>query len=240
MKFNDSNNPEESIVDDIDFFCNTDSTSFPIEDKTRRVNQWYYRVQTDIMRTDARFQFGDRNHGKLPEYTADLQGGQQIYELPDEFMEVHAVEIKETDGEFYRLDQIDIQDLEYSISNYRDEDGKPMEYDLTSDVIRLFPAPDPNSVTLSNGLKVYITRNVSVFDSGDTTKEPGFDNAYHQILSLGPSVDYLAINGTNENRNEVQTMLQELRQELIQTYQARNVESNPQLRTKQKNSQKYM
>lgn len=239
MRFNDTNNPDKSIVHDIDWWCGTDSTSFPIEDKTRSINQWYYRVQTDIMSTDGRFQFDDRNQDKLPEFRANLVDGQALYTLPDEFMEVHAVEIKDTDGEFYRLDQIDIQDLDYTISDYRNTPGKPVEYDVTGDSLRFFPAPDQDSVTLTNGFKVYITRNIEVFETSDTTREPGFDDAYHRILSMGPAVDYLAVNGTNEDRNEVQTMLQEMRQELKKSYSRRNVEGNTRLRPEHENSLRY-
>lgn len=238
MKFN-SSNAEDNITDDIDFWCGTDSTSFPIEDKTRRINQWYYRVQKLILKTDARFQFHDRNDGNLPEMRADLVDGQGAYELPDNFIEVHAVEVKDTNGDYRRLNQVDIQDLDYSISNYRDTDGMPVEYDLTGDVIRFFPAPDKNQVTLSNGFKVYISRNVSVFDTTDTTKEPGFDDAYHQMLSLGPSADYLSINGTQEDHDNVMNELQRLRQQLIDDYDNRNIEGGTAVRPEQENSLEY-
>jgi len=238
MKFN-SSNLEDNIVDDIDFWCGTDSTSFPIEDKTRRVNQWYYKTQKLILNTDGRFQFHDRNDGNLPEMRANLVDGQGAYELPDDYIEVHAVEVKDTNGDFYRLEQIDIQDLDYSISNYRDTKGAPAEYDLTGNVIRFFPAPDKDQVTLSNGFKVYISRSVSVFDTSDTTKEPGFDNAYHQILSLGPSADYLSVNGTQEDHDNVVTKLETLQQQLKSDYSNRNVEGGTAVRPERTNSLAY-
>lgn len=240
MRFNDTNNEDKSIVHDIDWWCGTNSTSFPIEDKTRRVNQWYYKVQTEIMQTDARFQFDDDNYSDLPEFRANLVDGQALYELPDKFMEVHAVEIKAQDGDYFRLDQIDLQDMEYTASDYRSTDGKPAEYDLTGDSLRLFPAPSSDSVELTNGLKVYITRNVGVFETSDTTKEPGFNDAFHEILSIGPAMDYLAVDGTNEDRSELQNRLTLRLQDLREFYSNRNVEANPAIRPQQENSTKYM
>lgn len=238
MQFSDPTD-KQGLVQDIDFHCDTNSVSYPIEDKTRNINRWYYVVLSDILKVDGRFQFDDKNHNDLPHFTTDLVDGQKAYKLPDENIRLRGVEIKGTDGEYRRADQIDINDLDYSITNYRDEPGFPDEYDIMAETIHLFPAPSTDSVTLSEGLKLYITRKLDVFSKTDTTKEPGFDETYHRILSLGASVDWLSTYGTEEDKNDKEAWLQALRADLKEAYASRNPEAGTRLRPSQTNSHQY-
>lgn len=238
MQFSDPDN-KQGLVQDVDFHCDTDDVSYPIEDKTRNINRWYYKVLSDILDVDGRFQFDDSNHTDLPYFTANLEDGQQGYKLPDEHIRIRAVEVQDNNGDFSRLDQIDINDLERTITNYRDTPGMPDEYDLMGETIRLFPAPDANSVTLTDGIKIYTTRQLEVFDPTDTTKEPGFDETYHRILSLGAAVDWLSTYGTQENVSNKKGLLDEMRQDLKEAYASRNPEAGTRLRTSHKNTKQY-
>ena len=68
--------------------------------------------------------------------------------------------------------------------------GLPSHYCLRGDSILLDPAPVAASATLTNGLRIYMSREADVFVSGDTTQEPGIPEPFHRILSLGASSDF--------------------------------------------------
>ena len=43
---------------------------------------------------------------------------------------------------------------------------------------------------MTDGLKIWFMREVDEFTTADTTQEPGFDEPFHRMLSLGASYDY--------------------------------------------------
>lgn len=206
------------LVEDIDFLCTTDSTSYPLKDKARNINRHYYVAISDILKASGRVQFDDPNNTGSPIYTATLVADQKNYALPTNLLKVEAVEVKNSNGDWIRLSEIDEADLTSSITDFQKTSGMPKYYDLKGGQVYLYPAPSSTDTTLSSGLKLHLQREIDTFASTDTTQEPGIAEPFHRILSLGAAYDYLIINSSQDKSDRIFAQYQNLRQELRKFY----------------------
>lgn len=213
MVFSDTST-KQGIIEDIDFLCGTDSTSYTLADKTRNVNRHYYEAVIDLIKASGRFEFSDPNLGAEPTHTFNLVDAQRAYSLPTNLIRLDAVEVKDTAGNWTRLQEIDIDDMHNTITDYESENGVPRYYDVRGGYISFFPAPDATQVTTTNGAKLFYVPEVDVFTAADTTQEPGIPEPYHRILSLGASYDWLLINGPESKTSSVFRDYNLLRQQL--------------------------
>lgn len=225
-------NPGSSagLVDDTHFICQTDSTAYPAADMIRNMNRHYNKAVIDVIKAEGRMQWDDSNHTTLPEYTFTLVNAQQDYSLPTNLLKLWAIEIQDNGGNWLRLQEIDLNDpvLAKSITDFEETDGTPRFYEIRGDSVFLFPAPATNSVTLTNGGKMYFSREVDALTTADTTQEPGFAEPFHRILSIGAAIDWLMVNDTakvDRWRGEYE----QLRAELREFYSSRNKEVKPRL-----------
>lgn len=219
------------ILEDIDFICQTDSTSYPTSDKTRNANRWYYKGVTDILKSAGRLQFDDTNLSTLPEVTFDLVSGQADYSNPADLLKLHAIEIKDNGGNWIRLQEIDFQsDLRRTISDFEETDGTPRYYDQGEGSFKLYPAPLTGSVTLTGGGKVHLSREVDIFTTADTTQEPGFAEPFHRIVSLGASVDWMMVHNPDKVNNWL-AQLEQLRTEMREFYADKNRDVKTSIKT---------
>lgn len=207
MQFSDTSNLT-GIVEDIDFWCQSDATSYPLKDKARNASRWQYDAWTWMIMSNGFWQVDDRNNTDLPIITTDLVATQQDYALPADLLRIQAVEVKDAGGSWVRLRPIDQSSLS-KITDYRTSDGMPKEYDIRGNSIFLEPAPAAASVTTTAGLKLYVSREGDDFASTDTTQQPGLPENGHRILSLGASHDWLLVHGTAEQADRVHIRLQQ-------------------------------
>lgn len=221
MVFSDTSD-KTGLVQDVDFFCGTNSTTFPLADKAREMNRWYYKVIVDILKSSKRYEFDDSNLTTNPIVTFTLVEGQNDYSLPSNYLKLHAVEIKDAAGNWKRIKETTLQELKSSVTDFRTSSGLPAYYYIFGGSIWFEPAPTATSATLTNGGKFYISREVDVFTASDTTQEPGFAEAFHRILSLGCAYDWLLVNGPESKAASVRTELEQLRSELRAFYSEQN------------------
>ncbi len=214
MVFNDTVT-NQGICQEIDFLVNTDSTKFPIEDKTRIINRWYEKTVGKILEADGRWQFDDTNYTTLPIATTDLNSGQQDYSFAVRFLRLTRMEVKDTNGVWRWLQPLDQNDVRRrSITELGNQQGVPQWYDKLADSTFLYPRPNYTQV---GGLKAYYQRMAELFVSSDTTKEPGFASIFHRLLAIGPALEYAIANNLNPNkivslRGELQTMENDMKE----------------------------
>jgi hypothetical protein len=223
MVYSDSSG-KLGIVQDIDFICGTDDTSYPVAQKTRNVNAWYQKVSMDILKSSGAWQFDDSNFTDLPVSTTTLVNGQADYSVPTTAFAIKMVEVLNNSGDYIRLTQIDYDDVTGAMSELEETDGVPKYYDLVGNSIILYPAPATGSVTMALGLKVYYDRELDAFTAADTTQEPGFAEPFHRLLSMGASYDFLL---STENYNKIKSLrdeIEQLRKEMKDYYGGRNKE----------------
>lgn len=219
-------NPGSSagILDDIDFLCQTDSISYPTADKIRNVNRHNYKAVIDIIKAEGRMSFDDTNNTGIPEYEFTLTTEVGDYTLPTNLLKLHAVEIKDANGNWVRLKEIDITDPKFArtITDFESIDGMPKYYDVRGGSAHLYPKPKTGFVTLTNGGVMYFSREIDLFTTADTTQEPGFAEPFHRILSLGAAYDWLIVNDTSSKSDRVLQQYEQLRAELREFYSTRN------------------
>jgi len=219
-------NPGNSagILDDIDFICDTDSTSYPTADKVRNLNRHYYKGVSDVLRTQGRQQFHDSiNLNVLPEKVFTLVDGQRQYALPADLLKLWAIEIKDASGNSFRLKEIDLNDpvMQRTITDLMETSGIPRYYDIKGEDMYLYPAPASGQVTLTDGGRVFYTPEIDQFTTADTTQEPALAEPFGRILSIGASIDWLMVNDTSKV-DRWRGEYEQLRAELRQFYSTRN------------------
>ncbi len=202
MQFYDTTN-KQGILQEIDALCDSNDTSYPRVDKTRRVNNFFEELVSEIINADGTWQYDDTNHTDLPVGTGLLVEGQESYSFASEYLQIEAIEVLNKEGTRYRrLKAIDLNDLHgEGPDDYFGVDGSgnptkgyPEWYDISGDTIRLYPAPAAANVTLAAGLKIWFKRTGSLFtvasDTSADTQEPGLPSTHHVLLAYMAAIPY--------------------------------------------------
>lgn len=226
-----------SLIEDIDFLVGTDSTQYPLADKLRNINAWYYDVVTDILRYNSNWEWDDTNQTDFPIGTTNLVASQRDYGLPADFLKLLRVEVLDAGGSYRKLVEFDEQQVGVGLSEFMKTDGMPLYYREVGNSIELYPSPSATGTTLTAGLKIYFQRHQVEFTNADASSSPGFAANFHRILSLGAAYDYavvkLSANGTLIA--SLKGRIDEMRTALREYYSSRNKEVRPKLRPKARN-----
>lgn len=207
-----------NIISKVYFLTKTNVTSFSTADLTASANTALERVTSLIIKTDGRWQFDDTNQTDLPIATTALVANQQDYALATTHLEITRVEIKDQSGNWYLLKPIDQNDIKTSLTDFLKTASTPTYYDKLGNSIFLYPTPN---YAQTASLKVYFTRAPSLFTVSDTTKEPGFQSIYHDLIPLWISYDYALANGL-PNANQLMVEIARKEEELISGYSRRS------------------
>lgn len=209
----------------------TDTTSYPSTDWVRSAKTYYRKVGYLIWKVSGGWEFDDSNYATLPIATTLLVDGQQDYSLPSNALDVQRVEVKDDSGDYVllnRMDKIEVKDE--ALSEYYKTNGMPKYYDIVGNSILLYPIPSASNVTLTNGLKLYLSRDVSTptmtTGSGafrEIDQEPGFHISFHPYIACGTAVDYgIAKNYTAEKMQNLRLSLKEYEQGINDYYAQRD------------------
>lgn len=206
LQFN-SHATNQDLVSEINTIADCDNTSYPVVDKTRRVNSALEEIFA-FLRTNIRsWPIGDSNFSSLPTGLVTLVNSQEAYQLmgnmvsagtgvntTNPLVNLLGASVKNSSGIWQTLQPITLSDIfrqGIDPAEYFKTDGLPLYYEKREDFLVLYPAPDNGvSVTLTNGLKLFYQRTASLFVSTDTTKVPGIDPAYHILLAYKAALPY--------------------------------------------------
>jgi len=197
---------------------------------TGDINAWYRRVNIWIWENSGAWQYDDSNQTDLPIATTTLVANQQDYEMDSEAQAVEGVSVLDDKGNYVRLTQIDKSEVAQDMSEYYEEAGMPIFYDLVGRSIFLYPKPAAADVTVAAGLKLYFSRDISEFAYTDTTASPGFMNAFHKFLSLGASMDYARTFDMDNKVAQFSKDIVDLKQDLTQAYGQRDKDFKSQIK----------
>lgn len=204
------------------FLSKSSATSYPIADLTQSANNATERVVSLINRHDSKWQFDSTENTDLPIATATITSGQKDYSLETTHLTIDRVEVKDTSGNWTRLKQLDQQLLKrersIALAEYMETTGTPTEYDVVGNSVFLYPTPN---FTQASSLKLYFTRPPVAFVTTDTTKTPGFNSLFHDLIPLWCAFDYASVNDT-KNAEQLFRTIQIKEQELITFYALRN------------------
>lgn len=212
MQFNETTN-ETGLVQYVNSLLGVSDTDYPLKDKARNSNLWLEEASFILLTSSGTWQFDDSNHTTVPEGTTDLVSGQRNYTLNQDYYRVTKVLVKDQNGEWAVIDQID--QYEEGVRQYLENNsgnvGTPTRYDLRGSELILDPIPNYN---YSGGLKVYFQRPPSYFVHTDTTKEPGIPSIFHRYVALGCAYEFAyakSMNQTNNIKNEMMLLEEKMR-----------------------------
>jgi len=227
MEFN-STTDKDGLIQDIETLLGMDDghisgNATRLKQFTRMINIWYKRAVSWIWEATGTWEYDDSNKTTLPIATTDLVDDQQDYELPSIAQKVDRVEVMDDSGDYQLLIPIDKSQItDEALSEYYETNGMPVVYDLVGRSIILYPTPATADVTLVAGLKVYVSRDVDVFTSADTTKEPGFVDNFHTICSVGAALRYAIGESLSDKKRDLKADLKDLKSELQAFYGSRH------------------
>lgn len=228
MQFSDTSSAQNGLIQSCEFWSGLGKAQISgntqrLAEFTRLINNRYDQYTMLLLSSQDGWDFDDINHTDYPIITADLVADQQNYSLPAslDLIKIKRVEVKLDGNKFYRAEPIDINE----ISSGTDADtiaGKfstvnPF-YDAEYDVVRLYPIP---TQAVTNGLKITYYRNVDAFTTADTTQKPGFDRAFHELLSIGAVLDWSIAKG-KDVKGDLQGRLAQLEGLFIDHYGRKN------------------
>lgn len=240
MQIYNTSAPQNSIYHDCLFklgIVRTDTTQYPLADFIRSANNWYRRVNSWIWNVSGEWEYDDSNFIDFPIATTTIVDEQQDYELPSTAQKIDRIEIKDINGDWYKLKPFNKEMTDTAMSEFYETAGKPVYYDLVGRSIILYPKPSTDEVTASAGLKAYFSRDIDEFTTSDTVQAPGFVENFHEIISIGAAIDYS--NTYDQTRlNILLSNLEKLKEELEQFYGSRHRELRPQIKRKYNNNKR--
>jgi hypothetical protein len=209
-----------AIKDDIDFLCGSNNVSYPDAAKQRNIKIAYSDVARLIWEASGNWQFDDSNQGDLAIATASLVHAQRDYTMPADLQRLHGVSVLDGAGNYLKLKQIDIHDIDVDPDEYYSGMGTPIAYDVDGRSINLFPTPHSGYATMASGIKLYLERDVSESAITASSATPGFATSFHRILSLAAAIDYIK---NDDERALLVKQKARLEEGLVRFYGKRNV-----------------
>lgn len=195
MQFSDTTN-FTGLIQDCEFNLGLGDTGISgnagyLKHFTRLINNWNHKATTMILMANDTWDYDDSNQTNLPILTTSLVANQQDYQLPSRTLRIKRAEITYDGTNWKKLTALDARQpsdaVTSSSGNYSQDEPY---YDLQANSLFLFPTPASN---VSSGLKLWVAREPDEFTTADTTQEPGFDEPFHRILSLGASLDWAIV-----------------------------------------------
>lgn len=154
---------------------------------TDRINQALDDVAIKMFQADNTWHFDDSEHSDFPEATTDLVASQSDYALANTHMIIDRVEVKDEAGNWRKLKPIAEQDIPLAIGEFMDTPADPIYYNLKSNSVILYPAPD---YAQDDSLKVYFQRPMEYFATSDTTKTAGIPSLFQILVPMYASLYY--------------------------------------------------
>jgi hypothetical protein len=216
----------QGILQDIDFLCGSNSSTYAITDKVRNINNAYQDVARLIWSSDAYWAYDDQNNSDLPLAYRTMADASASYEIPSTAQRIERVEVMGSTSAWWKLEPIDYKDVGMSMKEYEGTAGMPKYYDLVGSQITLYPAPSDDETVLTSGLCIYLTRDVNLFTTASTTSTPGFNSQFHRILSYAAALDF---EKDQNARNLLIMQKSRLEKGLVEFYGSRHAERKPEM-----------
>jgi len=192
MQFNDTTT-NLGICQEIDFLCDSDSTSYPLVDKTRQVNVALETMVSKIITVAKNFPFDDENYTDISSGTISLTASTSKYTISDKFLYILEMKVKDTEGVWHIVKPTTQLEEDEIMETLEASTGLPSKYRIFGRTIKLSPAPTSSFCTLTDGLKFVYARSPKHFTATDTTAVPGIAEPWHITLCKMAALPYCKI-----------------------------------------------
>ena len=199
MILRDNSNEYNSLYHASLRWARADSTNFPFDpDYIQYLNLAANKLSALVKRYDSDWKWIDSNNtSELLDTTLNLTSSVSKYTIPAGWKKIARVRIKESDGTTWRTlekknrRQVTDDELVGSYIQY---------YFVLGGYLYLVGVP---TYTQANGIEVEYQTGASAFVPADTGEEVGFNNEFEELAILMPALDYLDINGPEEQARKV-------------------------------------
>ena len=176
---------------DVDFLCGSTSATYSPTNKRRNMNIAYRDVASIIWESDGGWRYDDSNATDLPRAYTTLVDSQQDYSIPSSAQRINRIEILDSAGNYIKLKPLDMNEVKTGLPEFLGGNvGTPLYYELVGRSILLYPSPGTGYVTMTDGLTIYMDRDITDLALTATTTEPGFASSFHRILSYAAAIDF--------------------------------------------------
>lgn len=232
MQFSDTSTRQGLIQDCEDLTgigaTGISGTTALLQQFTRNINAWYHKVVTMILASQGDWEWDDMNKTNYPVGTINLVAGQRDYVLPltDKILKVKRIDITYDGTSYIQALPLDSFDMKSPLGSSTQEDAYHSKiqpyYDLKTNSVWLYPLPDAADVAAGAKMRIEFLREPTEFATNSTTAEPGFDEPFHRMLSIGASLDY-AITFQKPNKNDLKEMLADYELRLREYYSTKHI-----------------
>ncbi len=179
-------------------WARSDVNNFPYADFIQSFNMAINRITAVVMRHDQSWNWTDRNSVTgLIDTSKTLTAGQDTYTLSTPWLKISRIRIKLGDGVTWRTLQ---KRQRNELSDDELAGSEIQSYYLLGNNLYLGGKP---SYTVTNGIEVQFQNGPVHFTPTDENEEVGFSPLFEELGALMPALDYLEINGPNEQAVKV-------------------------------------
>lgn len=208
MLYNDTSN-KTGICQEIDDICGSNTISYPLEAKNRRLNGALDDYVLLAVKEGSGWSVEDTGETDLPIARHNIASGTADTAFPNELLVIEKVEILTSSTGTVYSEISNVEQLDPNAGS-----GIPREYKKVGNSIILSPTPN-YSATL--GLRIHYRRgfNYSTLSgSSFTPTSPGIPSVFHMWLARKAALPYL-VDKQKANKNDVAALIQEGNQMII-------------------------
>lgn len=195
MQFN-SHATNQDMVSLANLFTKQNNTSFPLAEKVIYANMGNRIILTAIHEAYGGWKYDDRNNTDFPIATTDLNADQVDYALPLDTNQLNGVYVltPNTTTSWTKLTPVTLEEINRieAEPNFNNTSSIPQYYRPLGNSIKIYPA---SSTTITAGIMVEYSADVSTFATTDTTKQAGFDTIFHEAIPVYMGYQFGQVNG---------------------------------------------
>lgn len=177
-------------------WARADSVNFTFEDFIQSLNMAVNKLTALVQRHDREWQSADRNSTDELTTPINLVAGTSKYSISAPWLKIARVRMKDSSGNWFTLD--------HTIRKFVGDDDflSPdiSKYYLLGNFLYLVGVPAHSA---TGGIEIQFQSKLSHFTPADAAKEVGFTPIFEELAALMPALDYLDINGPDEQAVKV-------------------------------------
>lgn len=211
MVFSDTST-NQGLLQDVTFWTGVDTNDYSTQERTRNINAWYHKVVTMILQSQDEWDFDDPNHTDYATLTTPMTTNRDyLIPVSEKVLKMKRLSVSYDGTNYYKSTPIDTGEMTFGLGNDSKTDENfektSPRHDVKANSIWLYPKGDSDDVAAGGELVIEWTREIDEFTTADTTQEPGFDEPFHRMLSLGASYDWAVKKGEETLAARLITML---------------------------------
>lgn len=222
MVFNGDGNNQD-LVSDINFWCSTNNTTYPLADKVRNFAFGLAKTSSLIMKSDRRWKHVSSNiTSTLPIATQTFTAGQDNIPLETKHLKILRVRMTDRNGVLQTIAPTDRRIAENENLNSANN-GDVQKYDKLGFSIIPLPAPDYGGTI---EIEYQPGSAVDLPTVASTDWEVGFNQDFERLPGLYASEDYCALH--NQKRLPlIRSKIAEMEALITDFYENRDIDDEP-------------